>query len=88
MPQKEMLTIFSYPRAQISESPWNIFSSFSPQIWFLVAFFFSIYGALNWYNYKQTTLKTKFLDLSSSYTDMFALMIGQGKLNKKFFDLK
>lgn len=84
LPQKEMLTIFSYPRARVSESPWNIFSSFSSQIWALITFFFLIYGALNWYSYKQKVFKTKLLDLSSSYTDMFALMLGQGILNKCF----
>lgn len=72
-----MLTMFSYPRAQISESPWNIFSSFSSHIWILIAFFFVVYGILNWVNDKHS-LNSRLLALSSSYSDMFALMLGQG----------
>lgn len=67
----------------MSESPWNIFSSFSGLIWSLIGLFFIAYGALNWLrDSKGAKERHKLLSSLSSlvthYVDMFALLLGQG----------
>ena len=64
LPAKEHITILSYPQVVINENPWNIFSSFSFQIWILIGLFFLFYGTLNWVDLLKIC-KEKYYNVSS-----------------------
>lgn len=80
IPAKEHITIVSYPKVVVDESPWNIFGCFSAQIWMLIGIFFLFYSLLNWRNYLLFQPFHRF-SLFVSIIDIYSLLLGQGTVH-------
>ena len=89
VPATDQITILSYPRAVHQQSPWILFSVFTPTIWLLIALSYVFYCFLNWLSLemersdKNGQLELLKLDrLVLSLTQIFAILLGQGTVRQ------
>ena len=74
MPEKDLLTIFSFPKYMNSRDVWNIFSVFSAFIWLLILASYVFYGLLHvLMNFSKNSLEA-----ASRFIDVFGVLVGQG----------
>ena len=78
VPNNDILSILSYSHYMFHESPFNIFNSFTLQMWIIIIISYLIYGALNYYQTLSMTIKSNMIRLMINYFTSFGLLVGQG----------
>ncbi|KAJ6223220.1 hypothetical protein RDWZM_001765 [Blomia tropicalis] len=81
VPNKDILSILSYSHYMFHESPFNIFKSFSIEIWIIILISFIIYGTLNFYQTLSLSIKSNTIRLLMNYFTFFGLLVGQGSVH-------
>lgn len=74
MPEKDLLTIFSFPKHLNNSNIWSVFSVFSLFIWTLIFISYVFYGFLH----ALMTLTKSLRQVANRFVDMFGILVGQG----------